>query len=323
MNLRTKLTVLAALAVTGSAFAEIKINDNLSTSGYIVGSYQYADSNDSAASDSLDLDAAKVLFSYNFAPVTGTISFYHGAGGDEDLAVLDAYATYDFGTGFTMTGGKFLSYLGYEAFDLPNLTQLSWANGALGVIPGYHTGVKIDYSDDNNGFGLAVVDSVYGGGYLKGDSELKDNVGFEAYYSYKGIKGLTVFAGLGYESENDATGADDVLALDFWASYNLTDATYIAGEFANKDGGNMGEGYNWLALVGHSFSDKFSGIVRVSGEKVEAADSESSDLEYTKYTIAPTWTITPNLKVIAEYSYTDYKGGMEENYAGVRGFFTF
>lgn len=318
MNIRTKLAALAALALTSSAFAEIKINDNLSTSGYVVGSYQYADTNQSSADDRFDLDSAKMLFAYNFAPVTGTVSFYHAPGAEQELAVLDAYATYDCGGGFSITGGKFLSYLGYEAFDIPSMTQITYANGALGVIPGYHEGIRLDYSSDSSSFGLALLDSVYGGGYLKGDSELKDNVGFEAYYAYKGVKGLTLWTGLAYESSNSATEADDVLALDFWASYQINDATYIAGEYAHKDGGNMGEGYNWLALVGHTFSEKVSAIARISGESVDYGD------KYVKFTVCPTVKITPNLFVRAEYSYTDYSSSdLKANFVGVQAFFTF
>ena len=51
----------------------------------------------------------------------------------------------DVGGGTSVTAGKFLSYLGYEAFDIPNMTQVSYANGDfLGAIPGYHTGVRVD-----------------------------------------------------------------------------------------------------------------------------------------------------------------------------------
>ena len=341
MNLRIKLASLAALAVTASAFADIKVNDNLTTSGYVVGSYQYNDTNASTSSDKFDLDAAKILFSYNLKPVTGVVSFYHAPGAPENIALLDAYATYDVGSGFTVTGGKFLSYLGYEAFDIPNMTQISYANGSLGVIPGYHDGVKLDYSDATQAFGLAILDSVYSGAnYLKGDGELKHNAGFEGYYSYKGIKDLTLWSGFAYETKSGPVSAThSILDLDFWASYQLNKETVLAAEYAHKDGGTYDKGYNWLALVGYTFTDKVSGIARISGESVDTAGSiwvpgkgetkgtyktVVNNTKYTKYTLCPTYTLTANLSIRAEYSYIDYThSSLKANFLGLQGIFKF
>lgn len=327
-NIRTTLATLAALAASTAAFAEIKINDNLSTSGYVVGSYQYTDTNSGPSSDRFDLDSAKLLFSYNLKPVTGTVSFYHSPGAPENLALLDAYVTYDVGSGFSVTGGKFLSYLGYEAFDIPNMTQISYANGALGIIPGYHDGVRLDYSDAANSFGIALLDSVYSGSnYLKGDGELKNNAGFEAYYSYKGVKDLTLWAGLAYEGKKGPVNSShDILSLDFWASYQINKETVVAAEYAHKDGGISDKGYNWLALLGYTFTDKISGIARISGEKVDTSYGQSSYtlVEYVKYTVCPTYTVTSNLSVRAEYSYTDYAhSSLKGHFVGVQAIFKF
>lgn len=327
MNLRIKLAALAALAVTGTALADIKINDNLTTSGYVVGSYQYNDTNHSTSTDRFDLDAGKVLFAYNLKPVTGTVSFYHAPGAAENIALLDAYVSYDVGGGFSVTGGKFLSYLGYEAFDIPNMTQISYANGALGIIPGYHDGVRLDYGDDTQSFGLALVDSVYSGtNYLKGDGELKNNAGFEAFYAYKGVKDLTLWTGLAYEGKGGpANSSHKILSLDFWASYQVNKETVVAAEYAHKDGGKYDKGYNWLALVGYTFTDKLSGIARISGEKVDSGYGEGySSTKYTKYTLCPTYTLTANLSVRAEYSFIDYAGSsLKANFLGVQGIFKF
>ncbi len=338
MNLRIKLAALAALAVTGTALADIKINENLTTSGYIVGSYQYNDTNEDTSSDRLDLDAGKILFAYNLKPVTGTVSFYHAPGAPENIALLDAYVSYDLGNGFSVTGGKFLSYLGYEAFDIPNMTQMSYANGMLGVIPGYHDGVRLDYSDDTQSFGIALLDSVYSGSnYFKGDGELKNNAGFEAFYAYKGVKDLTLWAGLAYESEDGPTNpGEDILGLDFWASYQVNKETVVAAEYAYKDGGDFNTGYNWLALVGYTFTDKISGIARISGESWDTAyEGEEGNYEsasstgisttkYTKFTLCPTYTVNANLSVRAEYSYIDYaKSSLKANFFGVQAIFKF
>ena len=45
------------------------------------------------------------------------------SGGDLEEAII----TYDFGSGFSMTAGKMLSYLGFEAYDPTNMYQYSYA----------------------------------------------------------------------------------------------------------------------------------------------------------------------------------------------------
>ena len=134
--------------------------------------------------------------------------------------LLDAYATYDVGNGVSVTGGKFLSYLGYESFFSVNNPTISAANGAIGVIPGYHSGVKVDYSDKDWGFGGALLDSVYGATALKGDGELKKGQGYEGYVTYKGVTDLTLFAGAAFDNQSAVSGKD-IASYNIWASYKV------------------------------------------------------------------------------------------------------
>ena len=63
----------------------------------------------------------------------------------------EATITYDFGNGFSITGGKMLSYMGFEAFDPPNMYQYSYAYDALGaqdIYDAYDVGASIDYVTD-------------------------------------------------------------------------------------------------------------------------------------------------------------------------------
>lgn len=210
MNNRYKLATALTLATSLTSFADVKVNDSLTVSGYAAGSYRTTDPDPGPATDKFDLDAVKTLFQTNFKPVTGVISLYYQPGAPSDVTVLDAYATVDVGGGSTITAGKFLSYLGYEAFDLVNMTQISYANGDfLGPIPGYHSGVKWDYADKETGFGLALVDSVYSGHDLKGDGELKHNAGFEGYFVYKGIPDVTIWTGFAYDTKGNVIHKND------------------------------------------------------------------------------------------------------------------
>ena len=303
MNLRSQLAASLALAAAATAYGDIKVNDALSVGGYVVGSYRTTDPAPGPATDRMDLDAAKTLFTTSFKPVTGVVSLFYQPGAPSDVTVLDAYATVDVGGGSTVTVGKFLSYLGYEAFDIPNMSQISYANGDfLGPIPGYHSGVKWDYADKDVGFGLALLDSVYSGpNYLKGDGELKRNAGFEGYVTYKGTPDLTLWAGFAYDTEGNVLHKNDaILTLDFWLSYALSKEGTLALEYAHKDGGAGDEGHNWLAFYGHKFSAKTSAAFRISGEKMKGGAG------FTKYTVSPTWSVNDAFAVRAELSAYDY-----------------
>ena len=346
----------AMIALTITASAEIKLNDNISTSGYIVGSNQYWSRVVSGYSteiapasaikkDSFDVDAAKLLFDLNYKPVSGVVSFYYQPNQRADI--LDAYATYDAGNGITVSGGKFLTWLGYEAFDATNMYQISYANNDfLGAIPSYHSGVRVEYSDQDYGAGIAVVDSIYSNGnYLKGDGELRYNQGFEAYFTYKGIKDITPWSGIAYESQRTNElhypNMPAIVTLDFWASYQMDKDTLIAAEFAHKNGDARGDrGYNWLFLTNRTFSEKFSTAFRVSGEHVNSYRVSNTAIvqlpNFTKFTVAPAYNVTANLIVrgeisyynYANYGYNDYERGLSLNlnhstYVGVQAIFKF
>ena len=304
MNIRLKSAGLAALVATLPALADVKINDMLSIGGYAAGAYRNFDADPGTATDKFVLDAAKALFTGSFKPVTGVVSLYYQPNAPHDVTLLDAYATVDVGGGTTVTAGKFLSWLGYEAFDIPNMSQVSYANGDfLGPIPGYHSGVKIDGGTKDVGFGLALLDSVYSGPfYLKGDGELKHNAGFEGYITYKAIPDLTLWAGFAYETKGNVVHKnEEILTLDFWASYNVTKELTLAGEFVTKDGGPGDKGYNWLVFANYTIDATWSTAFRVSGEKLN-----NGGPSFVKGTVAPTYKINDNFSVRAELSYYDY-----------------
>jgi hypothetical protein len=305
MNTRLKLATAASLVATLTAFADIKVNETLSISGYAAGSYRISDPSPGSAEDSFDMDAVKTLFTTDFKSVTGAISLFYAPGAPSDVTVLDAFVTVDVGGGSTITAGKFLSYLGFEAFDIPNMTQISYANGDfLGAIPGYHTGIKWDYSDKEVGFGLALLDSVYSGPYyLKGDGELRRNAGFEGYFVYKGIPDLTVWTGFAYDTKGNVIHKDnEIFTANIWLGYSLTKDSTLGLEYVHKDGGLGDSGYNWLTFYSYNFSNTVSSAFRLSGEKMKDGGPG-----FTKFTVSPAFKVSDNLLVRAEVSYYDYK----------------
>lgn len=306
-----------SLALVATAFADVKVNENFSVNGYAVGSYTHTkfdggpstDTYFDSGSNSYDAVKLGVLGTAGSVSAYGSILYLPGAANEAGL--LDAYATFDTGTGLTITGGKFLSYLGFEAFDAVNMTQLSYA--LISGIPAYHTGAKVDFSGEGFSVGFAVVDSIFGhptkNVFFEGDREYED-VGLEAMVSYTGIDKLTVFAGIAME-EDDQT-ASDVFVFDLWASYAVSDTVTIAGEYTvNEDVAKT-----WLAFLSYKMSDQFSTIFRISGADWDAGGEDM------KYTVAPTYTINDNLAFRAEFSAGEGDSG-DYTFFGVQAVFKF
>ncbi|MFA6287224.1 MAG: outer membrane beta-barrel protein [Opitutaceae bacterium] len=299
----TKLTgwtaSLVALAVTASA--DLKVNDYLSLNGYAAAAGTYSDPDGPAKSTStlfnsgnVELDVVKVAAIGKYGDFGAKVSLlYTPTRAGSTSGFLDVYATYTKDE-FTVTAGKFLSYLGYEAFDTSNMAQLTYGSTFF-AIPAYHTGAKVDYAAKTWGAGLAVVDSVMPGtGFFQGDGEF-DRLGSEAYVSYTGIEKLTLWAGVAY----DDSAAPDLFIFDTWASYAVTSKLTLAAEFDTYE--SVGKG--GLLLAQYTFTDKFSGIVRAS-----AADAAHGDTG-SYYTVAPTYKITPAFSVRGEVSYADATEG--------------
>ena len=84
------------------------------------------------------------------------------------------------------------------------MTQLTYANSAIGAIPAYHTGVKVDYSTDAFGAGFNISDSIRGDdGFWAGDEDSATVSAIEGYVVYKGIDKLTLWGGFAYDDTDD------------------------------------------------------------------------------------------------------------------------
>ncbi len=285
--------------------------DWLKISGYAAAAYTNTDFDKGDSTDSFfhagtPLDAVKlgveaiqgpvsVYGSLFYSPISDTNSF---AGGSE-AGILDAYVTYTTGD-FKITGGKYLSYMGYEAFDTINMSQLTYANSTTGGVPAYHTGVKLDYIMDVWGAGINVSDSIRGPSFWEGDGDYGNGLGYEAYVVYKGIKKLTLWGGVAYDQTD---GVADFSSYDFWASYEISDKLTVAGEviYSNNTLSGANSAVGGLAFVRYAFTDKFALVGRFGIDEVDSAVLPNN----RKYTVSPTYTFNTHFLVRAEVSYTD------------------
>ncbi len=311
------LALSTATAIAGTeemkapAPAPATLPDWLKVTGYAAASYTYVNADPGDDSDSFfhtgtPLDAVKlgleatqgpfaIYGSLFYSPNSDANSF---AGGSE-AGILDAYITYKTGD-FKITGGKYLSYLGYEAFDAVNMTQLTYANSTTGGVPAYHTGVKLDYTTDVWGAGLNVSDSLRGPSFWEGDADYGNGLGYEAYVVYKGIQKLTLWGGVGYDNTD---GLSDFSSYDFWASYDISDKLTVAGEiiYSNNSLSGADSAVGGLAFLNYKFTDKFSTVLRFG---IDEVDSTTVTDNY-KYTISPTYAFNEHFLVRGEVSYVD------------------
>lgn len=299
-----QLTGLTAsfAALASVASAEVKINEHLALSGYVVAAGTYSDPDSGSTngtffdSGGTNFDAVKVALTGSYDALSGKVSLFYvpeSTSGNSEAGLLDGYATYTAGP-VAFTGGKFLSYLGYEAWDPINMTTISYGN-SWAAIPGYHSGAKVDFTGEGFALGAAVLDSLYmdSAHFFGGDGDFGNGLGYEAIASYTGIEKLTLFAGVGVE---DADGVDTAYVANFWAAYALTKAFTIAGEYTYNDDGAT-DFSRWALFGIYTLSDSVSVTGRVSGI-VDPVNGVA-------FTISPTYTINELFSVRAEATYAD------------------
>ena len=335
MTTSKKLLVIAAsaLALATGVKAQVAIG------GYAAASWTHTSG---AAADRLDIDSALLKFSGDSKPVSGVVSLFYapssafakesdsGISIDSDIHVLDAYVNWNMGSGWSLTGGRFLSWLGYESFFAVNNPEITGANTVAGFIPGYEEGLRLTYTEKDWNAGFGVVDSAYNVTALsadgknvtalRGDGEWKSNYAIEAYFSYGGIKDLTVWLGFAYETQ--PAGAKAKATIDFWAQYQVSKELYVAGEFTVEDNvaGATADSETWLILANYMFDDKVSVAARVSGDT-----NNGAVVDDVKWTLAPTYTVSKNFSVRGEISYlvNSGKAAADATSVGVQGIFRF
>ncbi len=306
-------TLILGVGLAAGAAADIEINDNLSLYGYVTATASNYNEEYTGGGDSdtglLEVDSMKLQLTGSFEKTTGVVSLH--AFSDYEPVFLDMYATYAIDEASSLTFGKFLSYHGYEAFDWPNMLQISYSNDLAGFIPAYHSGIKYDYSSDGFSAGVAVLDSVYGPTYYEGDHDLGE-IGFEAFIKYS-TETSNFYFGIANDGDTDTT------MFDFWADTTIG-GTLVAAEFMTADA-NGADAYFWSLLAMPDFGS-FTTTFRVSGGE---DDTVAAGAEFMKYTISPGMAITDNLFFLAEYSYTEFDNTGVENatYMAAQIVFTF
>ncbi len=224
--------------------------------------------------------------------------------GDDTVGYLEeATVTYDFGNGFSITGGKMLSYLGFEAYDPTNMYQFSYAydvdsGGGQDIYDAYDVGVSVDYGTDAFSIGLWT--------------SLEEDAGFEYALAYTGIENLTAKA-IWSDFSAVAVGSGSYQKSTYWISYQL-DKLLLAAEVAEKDSddataGNDVEGM--LIMANYAVTDSAALTLRYSEQEISGPTSATKTYDGSKFTISPSYVFNDNVAGLIEYSSYDADTGTE------------
>jgi hypothetical protein len=232
-----------------------------------------------------DLTASQSLDSNN----DGVVDTDDTTSGNLEEAVL----TYTLTDSLSVSVGRMLSYLGFEAYDAPNMYQFSYAydyasGGGQDIYDAYADGFSVDYATDMFSVGIWT--------------DFAEKPSFEYALAFTGVENLTakaIFAEYGDD-------ADDIMTL--WASYQLG-KLLLGVEFATDEKNTAAPGTAtdftdddidaFLIMANYSLTDSAALTLRFS--TAEYSDGASS-VEVDKFTVSPSYAFTDNFSGLFEYS---------------------
>jgi len=311
--MKTKLLSLASLlAILNANAIEIgPTGSGVEMSGFIDLYYQSGDE------DKVGVGQVEFMFDYASGPVSASVDFDLGGDfatsspasngtptddGDTISTTLEeAIITYDFGNGFSVTAGKMLTYLGFEAYDPINMYQYSsayadsLANTYGHIYDAFATGASVDYASDV--FSIGVWTSV------------GESADFEYAFAYTGIENLTVKAIIADYGTN-STGPFEGKST-YWASYQLG-KLLIAGEIANAEAATTAndELDGSLIMANYALTDSAAVTFRFSNTEQSRGGNKAIDED--KFTVSPSYVFNDNLSGLIEYSTFDQDGSSAE-----------
>ena len=251
---------------------------------------------------SFDTTEVELNFDWSSGPVAFSLDYNvfgddrTGTAGESDME--EAVLTYTISDNLSVSAGRMLSYLGFEAYDAPNMYQISSAyisTATSYLYDGYADGVSIDYATDIFSIG------VWAG--------LEEQSSFEYALAYTGIENLTakyIYADYGGSDESKQT---------IWASYSMG-SLLVAAEVANhENNGALGNDVDAnLIMANYGFTDSVSLTLRLSN-----TDDKIAAIETEKFTVSPTYMVTDDLALLAEYSDIEHS----DEFVGIELIYTF
>ncbi|MEO7424678.1 MAG: outer membrane beta-barrel protein [Fibrobacteria bacterium] len=302
MNKLNKLPMALTILGLGAAasFAEVKVSDNLSLTGFLDMSANgiAPDSGDATLAAKVDQFELDFMLKYGFFSARADINSIGPTGA---VTFEQGFITAALTQELSMSIGKFLSCSGFEAAEPTGLYQYSVSkllSGYAGATyGGYENGMNLAYSTPKFALYGAVLTSVWSAG---GETDLL-TPGFEAQIALMPAEGITAKVTYLMEMFDDTTPADHDMQseINAWVSYAKGPLT-VAAEFSYlMDWVVKGEtGMGYLGMANYKLTDKVAATVRYSAVKMESADDPDSEI-----TFSPSFAVSSNWLALAEYRY--------------------
>jgi len=333
------LALFASLGMSGFAFGDIQIGENVTIKGFIDASYHNVNSDGNSDTSDLSLDEAEIDFLFNSGSVSARMDIDTGSQGlnsadptggtaTDGLGIEQAHFTYTTDGGLSVTVGRMGTLLGFEREDPAGLYTFSRAysnvNFNLGNIDGAglynrHDGVRFGYSTDSFTVNVSVDQNVNQDLDSKtGNNDDDDSrLNYEIAVAFTGVENLNL--GIGYRNDRseDARGvltnsAEDADILNIHAAYTAGKAL-LAAEYTtlNAESAGVRDLDAYMLLLDYDFTEKLGGAVRYSKDEDNAGGLNRTNT--TKWTIAPNYAITENLGAIAEFSSVNPDGANNDS----------
>ena len=313
------LVVLAFAFSLGSAFAEIKLTDDLSVSGFLDMSSTTTSHGDET-DIGLSFDQFELDFHLNQGSVTGRVDVNSSPGdhGNTGIKLEQAYVTYTLPestvSGVSIKAGRFLSAMGFEADEPTGLYQYSFSEGI--PYPGYQNGVGVDVKPTKQ---LGIYVALLSGVWDVNDTDVKDP-GIEAQLALTPTDQITAKVGYAMDKLEDYSQSE----LNAWAQFTQGPLT-LAGEvdLLQNWGADGKNGMHFLGMANISLEDMISAPVAVTlrfsgismdevdghsegeddghGHEAPSADEATESSTSTEFTLSPSYSVTDNWLILAEF----------------------
>lgn len=322
-----KIAIVLSLFLASSiSYAAIEIGDNIKISGWIDMLASTTDTDGGERTENFAMEEFEIDFMFDFgdgltarADIDGGDGRSSFGGDGDEFTVEQAYLRLDTDSGFGITAGKFLSALGFEAYDAINLYQISVSStlvaGGHVSYPGMMHGVSFDFSNDIFKIYAALLSGVFD----NTDTDLEE-MGYEAQISLMPVKGLTIKAGYATDSVADSIEAPgyDQSIMNIWASYSVGGVTLAAEYNDLTDQGAEGvDGDGYLVMANVKMTENSSITFRHSAMDLNDGTDES------EFTICPSMVWNDHLTLLAEYRVTDVANGSDWDWFAVEALITF
>ena len=312
-NKERKLSLcLVALVLILSSWsisnAQVKLTDNLSLSGFLDMSAGTSLVEDESTEANAAFDQFELDFHFANDKVSARVDVDSTSTSSEVSRLIgleQAHVSYAFSDKFSITAGRFLSCIGFEAAEPADMYQYSWSQGI--PYPGYQDGVAINFTlNDQVGIYASMVESVWGNPM----SSSLNLPSFEAQVALTPIDKLTTKIGFAGDVLSNGAGTEYLQSeVNAWAQFDVADNFFVAAEFdllgnwdaIAKDGNLRPEGdsgMHFLGMANYGLTDKVAVTARFSGYKVGDGDLE------TEVTLSPSYTFTDSWGGLVELRQT-------------------